>query len=48
MEQRFFIDADRLLHFHSAAEDRSRLDPIRSDSGFQQLLAGKELIGPNQ
>jgi len=23
-------------------------DPIRSDSGFQQLLAGKELVGPNK
>jgi serine/threonine protein kinase len=23
-------------------------DPIRGDSGFQQLLAGKELIGPNK
>ncbi len=23
-------------------------DPIRSDPGFQQLLAGKELIGPNK
>jgi TolB-like protein/Flp pilus assembly protein TadD len=23
-------------------------DPIRNDSGFQQLLAGKELIGPNK
>jgi len=23
-------------------------DPIRSDPGFQQLLAGKELVGPNK
>jgi len=23
-------------------------DPIRNDSGFQQLLIGKELVGPNQ
>jgi TolB-like protein/Tfp pilus assembly protein PilF len=23
-------------------------DPIRSDPGFQQLLAGKELVGPNE
>jgi len=23
-------------------------DPIRNDPGFQQLLAGKELVGPNQ
>lgn len=23
-------------------------DPIRNDSGFQQLLAGKELVGPNK
>jgi hypothetical protein len=23
-------------------------DPIRNDPGFQQLLAGKELIGPNK
>ena len=23
-------------------------EPIRSDSRFQQLLAGKELIGPNK
>ena len=23
-------------------------DPIRNDPGFQQLLAGKELVGPNK
>ena len=23
-------------------------DPIRNDPGFQQLLAGEELIGPNK
>jgi hypothetical protein len=23
-------------------------DPIRTDPGFQQLLAGKELVGPNK
>ena len=23
-------------------------DPIRNDPGFQQLLAGKELVGPNE
>jgi len=23
-------------------------DPIRSDSGFQQLLAAEELVGPNK
>jgi hypothetical protein len=23
-------------------------DPIRNDPGFQELLAGKELIGPNK
>ena len=31
-----------------AVGDVIRRNPIRSDPGFQQLLAGEELIGPKQ
>ena len=41
------IPAGLLISLHQLKIDPV-WDPIRNDSGFQQLLAGKELIGPNK
>ena len=41
------IPAGLLISLHQLKID-AVWDPIRNDSGFQQLLAGKELIGPNK
>ena len=32
----------------NASIQRLKIDPIRKDPGFQQLLAGKALVGPNK
>jgi len=41
------IPAGLLISLHQLRIDPV-WDPIRNDPGFQQLLAGKELIGPNE